>query len=127
MAKTVSRSKRSDYISFLKIRLATLVVFSAAITYILSSWETDSFSWYKLICVVIGGFLITGASNGLNQISEIHLDAKMKRTENRPVFAVAFGPGGAAASAGGVAANRPRRPTKLKVDQRMAESPAVMS
>ena len=85
MAKTVSRSKRSDYISFLKIRLATLVVFSAAITYVLSSWETDSFSWYKLFCVIIGGFLITGASNGLNQISEKHLDAKMKRTENRPL------------------------------------------
>jgi protoheme IX farnesyltransferase len=35
--------------------------------------------------LVIGGFLITGASNGLNQIIEIKTDALMERTQNRPL------------------------------------------
>lgn len=83
MAKTVSASKTSDYISFLKIRLASLVVFSAAITYVLSA-EKD-FTVVKLLAVILGGFLITGAANGINQIKEQSLDAMMKRTANRPL------------------------------------------
>ena len=86
MVKTVSVTKRSDYISFLKIRLATLVVFSAAITYILAMiTDEGKLNWLDLGAVILGGFLITGASNGLNQIKEKELDALMKRTENRPL------------------------------------------
>lgn len=86
MVKTVSVTKRSDYISFLKIRLATLVVFSAAITYILAMITNNGvFKWLELMAVIVGGFLITGASNGLNQIKEKELDRLMTRTQNRPL------------------------------------------
>lgn len=41
--------------------------------------------WRELICLSLGGFLVTGASNGINQILERDLDAKMKRTNGRPL------------------------------------------
>jgi len=85
VVKTVSVTKKSDYISFLKIRLATLVVFSAGITYILAMISEDGeLNWIDLGAVIVGGFLITGASNGLNQIKEKELDALMKRTKKPP-------------------------------------------
>lgn len=34
---------------------------------------------------MIGGFLVTGASNGFNQVIERDLDKLMKRTKNRPI------------------------------------------
>jgi protoheme IX farnesyltransferase len=40
---------------------------------------------YKLFSIFIGGFLITGAANALNQALEKGYDAKMSRTVNRPL------------------------------------------
>src|SRR5690606_31954709 len=37
------------------------------------------------ICLLIGGFFITGAANGINQIIERDLDKIMSRTQNRPL------------------------------------------
>lgn len=89
MNQTKPISKKADYISFLKLRLASLVVFSAAITYILAFLSNktlgEKFSFLSLLAVIIGGFLITGASNGINQIKEKDLDALMNRTQNRPL------------------------------------------
>lgn len=86
MANPKPTSKTSDYVSFLKLRLASLVVFSAAITYIIAVIANDATILVaELMGVIIGGFLITGASNGLNQISERELDALMKRTNQRPL------------------------------------------
>lgn len=81
--KSAVSSKISDYQTFLKIRLATLVVFSAAITYMLASG--DQFSWSVLGWVVLGGFLVTGSSNGFNQIWEKESDKLMSRTQDRPL------------------------------------------
>jgi protoheme IX farnesyltransferase len=38
-----------------------------------------------LLYLIIGGVFVTGASNGMNQIIERDLDAKMNRTHNRPI------------------------------------------
>jgi protoheme IX farnesyltransferase len=46
---------------------------------------TTEFNFSKFILVCIGGFLITGASNALNQLFEKDTDKLMKRTENRPL------------------------------------------
>lgn len=64
------------------MRLASLVVFSAAICYGIASPEIDWISMGKLI---LGGFLVTGASNGFNQIIEKDLDKLMARTQERPM------------------------------------------
>jgi protoheme IX farnesyltransferase len=82
--KTVpSRGKLTDYAQFIKLRLSALVVFSAAISFIIAS--EGAVNWMKLSWLIIGGFLVTGASNGFNQVIEVDLDKLMSRTQNRPL------------------------------------------
>ena len=72
-----------DYAQLTKMRLASLVVFSAAMTYLLgTSFPID---WAKFLWLIAGGFLITGSSNAFNQIMERELDRLMERTSNRPL------------------------------------------
>ncbi|MBL7926736.1 MAG: protoheme IX farnesyltransferase [Bacteroidia bacterium] len=65
------------------MRLASLVVFSAAMTFLLGSG--DSIDWVKFAWLLTGGVLITGSSNAFNQIMERELDKLMERTSNRPL------------------------------------------
>ncbi len=44
-------------------------------------------SWVGILLLGIGGFLVTGAANALNQVLERDFDKMMKRTENRPLAA----------------------------------------
>lgn len=95
--------KIKDYSEFLKLRLASLVVLSSVICYALA---TDEFSLYTMAALIVGGTLLTGASNGFNEIIERDLDALMDRTKNRPlpastmtvseawIVALLFGTGG---------------------------------
>lgn len=66
----------------MKLRLAVLVVLSAVAGYL---YAGGAFSWMNFLMLVGGGFLVTGSSNGLNQVIEKELDAKMDRTKNRPI------------------------------------------
>ena len=75
-------AKIKDYASFSKLRLASLVVFSALCGYLMAA---DNTNWKDLILLLIGGFFVTGSSNGFNQIIERKPDALMKRTQNRPL------------------------------------------
>lgn len=77
-------SKVRDYGQFIKLRLAALVVLSAAIGYVIGVGHGD-ISWGKMLLLVLGGFLVTGSSNGFNQIWERNLDKLMDRTQNRPL------------------------------------------
>ena len=72
-----------DYAVFIKLRLASLVVFSAAISYIIGT--KGNMDWFKLSMLVLGGFLVTGSSNGFNQVIERDLDKLMDRTKKRPL------------------------------------------
>jgi len=74
--------KAKDYAEFIKLRLAALVVLSSSICYGLAA---EHFDWPTLVVLVVGGFLLTGASNGLNEVMERDLDALMDRTRNRPL------------------------------------------
>ena len=71
-------AKISDYITLTKFRLAPLVVFSAASGYFMAP---APFDWEVFLYFIIGGFLVTGASNGLNQVLEKNLDKQMARTK----------------------------------------------
>lgn len=73
----------SDYAQLLKLRLASLVVFSASLAYLLGI--TGPIDWIKFSALIIGGFLVTGSSNGLNQIIERDTDKMMERTKLRPL------------------------------------------
>lgn len=79
-------ARLSDYNELLKFRLASLVVFSAALAYLLG-WD-GSVNWLQFTALIVGGFLITGGSNGLNQLFEKDTDKLMLRTQNRPLPAM---------------------------------------
>lgn len=69
------------YLIFTKFRLSFLVILSALSGYLFAG-GTDLLVIFYLL---LGGTLVTAASNGANQIWERDLDSLMKRTENRPL------------------------------------------
>lgn len=79
---TTISSKLADYAAFFKLRLASLVVFSAVLGYLIA---VDTVVWPNLLWLCLGGFLVTGSSNGFNQIIEKELDRLMDRTKVRPL------------------------------------------
>lgn len=79
-------SKRKDYMLFTKIRLSFSVVISALSGYLFAiGLEEKSSSGMELLYLLLGGMLVTAASNGTNQIIEKDLDAQMNRTKKRPL------------------------------------------
>ncbi|MCG9881148.1 MAG: heme o synthase [Bacteroidia bacterium] len=77
------RAKVRDYNQLIKFRLTFLVVFSSVITYLTAN--TGDINWFEVAMLTLGGFLVTGASNGINQVIEKDYDKLMVRTANRPV------------------------------------------
>lgn len=75
-------SKQKAFLLLTKHRLSLLVVFSAVVSYITIA---ENPSWKIILYLSIGGFFMTAASNGLNQILEKKSDAKMLRTKYRPM------------------------------------------
>lgn len=78
----VSYSKVQGFIKLTKFRLSFLVVLSAVISYFTVA---DTFVWQKLVAIICGGFLVTAAANGFNQVIERELDKLMTRTCQRPL------------------------------------------
>lgn len=72
------------YQELLKFRLSALVTFSAVFGFILGH-QGQSFSWTGFVGLVLGGFLISGASGAANEIMERDYDKLMKRTRTRPL------------------------------------------
>lgn len=82
--KVTGSSKIKEIAQLMKLRLTSLVVISAGLGYGLAV-TSSGFSWFALVILSIGGVLVTGASNGFNQIIERDSDALMKRTADRPI------------------------------------------
>ena len=80
----VSR-KLKDYYQLMKFTLSFTVVFSSVVSYLLV--PDVSFDFVSVLLLFVGGLLVTGAANAINQASEKDTDALMKRTSNRPVAA----------------------------------------
>jgi protoheme IX farnesyltransferase len=80
----VATSNRlKEYVQLTKPRLSALVVFSAATGFVIAT--SGEFEMATLLWLMLGGYLVTGASNGINQVIEKDLDKLMERTMNRPV------------------------------------------
>lgn len=75
-------TKARAYFQLLKFRLSFTVAFSSALGYLLGLATPN---WGKALLVLLGGLLVTGAANIINQVFEKDLDKLMKRTENRPL------------------------------------------
>lgn len=70
------------YSQLIKFRLSATVVFSALIGYLLGTASPD---FSEIILLILGGILVTGSANALNQILERNYDKLMKRTAIRPL------------------------------------------
>lgn len=70
-----------EYAVLAKFRLSMLVVISSVTGYFMQ----DEIILKEIIFLIAGGFLLTGAANGFNQIIERDLDKMMKRTQHRPL------------------------------------------
>lgn len=74
--------KVSAYFKLLKFRLSFTVAFSSAIGFILGRPVA---TYWEIALVMLGGLLVTGSANIINQIIEKDLDKLMKRTAKRPL------------------------------------------
>jgi len=74
--------KARAYFQLLKFRLSLTVAFSSAIGYMLGAHEL---SWSRALLVMLGGLLVTGSANIINQVNERELDKLMTRTAKRPL------------------------------------------
>jgi len=71
-----------DLATLFKLRLGFFVVLSAVLGWFMAV-ETMNIRTFLLL--TLGGYALTGASNGLNQIIERRIDGLMKRTLDRPL------------------------------------------
>lgn len=83
MSKTSTKSPSilKTYLVFTKFRLSFLVILSALSGYLFAGGK----DWLEITYLMLGGTLVTGASNGANQIWERNLDKIMQRTNRRPL------------------------------------------
>ena len=86
------QKKIKSYLSFTKFRLAFSVILSALSGYLLARFHfgedyagTSNNIWLDIFFLLVGGVLVTAASNGSNQIWERKIDVLMNRTKKRPL------------------------------------------
>jgi len=80
-------SKVKDYFQLIKFTLSFMVVFSTVVSFLIAPNE-DYFVRSKIISVLllfVGGMLVTGSANAINQVVEKDTDAMMLRTAKRPI------------------------------------------
>lgn len=73
----------ADFGLLVKFKLTLLVLFSAVMSYAIVS--EGRINLFAMALLAVGGFLVTGAANALNQVLERDYDILMPRTANRPV------------------------------------------
>ena len=79
------KQRLKDFGVLVKLRLNLTVVFSAVMAYLIAAGGSVLFQ--DVFLLTLGGFLITGAANGMNQVLEKDYDALMNRTADRPMAA----------------------------------------
>ncbi len=79
----ILQARARDYSQLLKPNLSFMVVFSSVAGYLLAPGV--SFVWMDVLVLFLGGTLVTGGANTLNQVLERDIDALMNRTRNRPL------------------------------------------
>jgi protoheme IX farnesyltransferase len=77
------KAKLVDYNQLIKMRLTFTVVLSAVLGYLIA--VQTGIEMKAILALTIGGFLVVGSANGINQIIEKDFDSKMIRTNDRPL------------------------------------------
>ena len=86
-------NRLKDYAQLVKLSLSIMVVFSCVMSFVLAPTfgEYDD-KWKYVLLLFVGGMLVTGSANAINQVVERDTDAMMKRTGKRPVAAGRMSP-----------------------------------
>jgi len=71
--------------SFFKMGIVIFVVISAIAGYGVGLTVEDKFNFLHFFLMILGTFCISSGSLSLNQVQEAHKDAKMPRTQGRPI------------------------------------------
>ncbi|MAF27244.1 MAG: heme o synthase [Gemmatimonadota bacterium] len=72
------------YAELTKPRLVLLVLMTVVVSYLLAG-RGRSVDWSGLVAAAVGTGLVGGGANGVNQVHEARLDARMHRTRGRPI------------------------------------------
>jgi protoheme IX farnesyltransferase len=76
-------SRCRDYLEVCKPKVVALMVFTAWVGMLLAS--PDGIPWNALIFGTFGIALMAGAAAAINHVVDRHVDARMRRTERRPL------------------------------------------
>jgi heme o synthase len=80
------KNKIKDYLQLIKLSLSIMVVFSSVMAFVLTPVFKDyEDRWKYVLLLFVGGMLVAGSANAINQVVEKDTDALMKRTGKRPV------------------------------------------
>ena len=71
------------YLQLTKPRLSSLVLVTVAVAYFVAS--PGDFEAWAFVAVLVGMALVVGGGNALNQYAEREFDARMSRTQSRPL------------------------------------------
>jgi len=105
-AVPLTRTRLADYLELTKPRVAVLVLVTVAVGVLLAAGR--DVSGLLLFHAVFGTGMVAGGASALNQLLERRRDARMRRTENRPLPSGRLSPAevlavGVLLGAGGVA------------------------
>jgi len=111
--RTHAPSRFADYCELTKPRIAVMALFTVAAGYLLGAGANAE--WRVLLHTLLGAGLVAAGGSALNQLFERKIDARMRRTANRPLpagrlkaeEAAAFGAGLAGAGLAYLAATVP--------------------
>ena len=78
------------YADFTKIGISIFVVLSALFGFALAFTLDRDFSALEFFLLILGLFLLSGGSLGLNQIQDLDIDQLMPRTQKRPLVSEQF-------------------------------------
>jgi protoheme IX farnesyltransferase len=82
LAPRISEADVSDYVALLKLRVMSLVIFTALVGLVIAPGHVHPvLAITSLLCIAVGA----GASGALNMALEGDIDALMSRTANRPI------------------------------------------
>lgn len=81
--RVLTRSRLADYAELTKPRIAVMVLFTVLIGAVLGA--RNGVDPVLLIHTILGTLLVAGGASAVNQYLERHADARMRRTENRPL------------------------------------------
>src|SRR5471032_1519758 len=82
-AATAEKSWTAVFADLVKARLTTLVLLTTAVGFYLG--ETGAINWILFFNTLAATALVASGAAALNQLLEREYDAKMRRTQNRPL------------------------------------------